>query len=498
MSRRGIYFSSICVCCLMLAIPCTAAELSVTTSRQQVELGKSITVIIKASGINKSLTNIDTSALASDFVIKEKGDVDINQQNNVHTLSLRLYPRTTGEKIIPALSFSGLKSTPVLLTVTPAIDPKTKKPIQLEFEYDKREIWVKQQWLLKAKLYLDEKYIVLEAPEKKLNGFNIIPIKSKRFDSGVKGNIYFETGWAIFPSRIGEHTIQLPALKYYRDGVNTHRFYPPVVKLNINPLPSYVPGTMPVGKLHLAVREKQTGLLITNKLGERVVTIKGEGIGLVDLPVYRPKASGSHSIVYYPASGDSRQETGPDGVTSIVNYTVPFVVPKTGVSSFPQIRLHYFDPETGKIQSTIYRKRSFLALNYWLATIVALIGAAIIVWLVKKIYQFIRKYWNFMSAYIRALQTIRRSKNHAELKMALQTLAAAEGWSSNMTLLQLKTNFARKFPELRLYMAGFDGLMQHLYRGDETGFNEIKADMDNLCQARLPTSRLPIPGYFIK
>ncbi len=488
MSRRGIYFSSICVYCLLVAIPCTAAELSVTTSRQRFELGKSIAVTIKASGINKPLGNIDTSALAHDFVIKEKGDV--NQQNNVQTLSLRLYSRTMGEKTIPALSFAGLESMPVLLTVTPAIDPKTKKPIRLEFEYNKRQIWIKQQWLLRAKLYLDEKYIVLEAPGKKLNGFNIVPIKSKRIDSGVKGNIYFATGWAVFPYRTGDHTIQLPALKYYRDGINTHRFYPPVVKLNIKPLPSYVPGTMPVGKLHLAVREKQTGFLITNKLGERVVTIKGEGIGLSDLPVYRPKASDSHSIVYYPASGNSWQDTVPDGVTSIFNYTVPFVAPKTGVSSFPQIRLHYFDPETGKIQSTIYNRRSFLTLNYWLLTIVALIGVAIIVWLSKRIYRFTNKYWNFMSAYIRALQAIRRSENHAELKMALQTMAVAEGWSSNMTLLQLKTNLARKFPEVRLSMAGFDGLMQHLYRGDETGFNEIKADMENLCQARLP-----IPGF---
>lgn len=468
------------------SVQAATTTFSAMPSTSKLELGKALNLVLSTSNKNASFDKLDLSPLAQDFVIKEIGDAVLDNKTGLTTITIRLYPRAMGDKRIPALSLAGVSSAAVPVTVTPAIDPKTKEVITLAFEYTRQPLWVKQQWLMKARLLSGEKFIVLDTEEIKIRNFSIYPLDKSRKISDKPDVFRHELGWAMFSTRAGEYDIQLPAIRYYRDGVNTHRFYPPTVSLKIQLLPSYVPGTIPVGKLRLIDNESKKLLHVVNQLYERRFQLVADGIVLSDLPDMQMLTTDTDNVVYYPASEDQQQNTSETGIVSRITYTVPFVTQQSGLIKLPLTRLQYFDPDTGKIQSVSPLATTRLTLNLWLMAFLIICGSIILLWASNVLFRRVKTYWQVVAAYYSALELIGRADRCTGFKQAMQTIAQAEGWPTNTTLLQWQQNWTTQFPRLRAHVTCINTVMQGLYRGDQVDIEIIRSGLKSLCGARLP------------
>ena len=483
MSGRGIL-----VIILLALLYSTGAiannDLFVESSARQIELGKPFFIELRTGIQSSSLAKIDLTALQSDFFVRERMDVHFDAINNQQLLRLKVYARNKGILTIPSLQFAGKSSSPLSIKITSAIDPKTGKPLEVYFNYNDEILWAKQQWVLTAGLISDAQIVHLETEQATLQFFDHLTLTPGKHTPTSDGKFRHETGWVLFPAKAGNFDLQLPAIKYYRDGVNTHNFYPPHLQVTVRSLPVYIPGTVPVGRLSLRLVEPAQPFLISGNLNHYQLEVIGEGIQLADMPVISLQSLESSETLHYQYVKEEHQEIKRQGMSSKVSYRFPFVTANTGLVTFSEIRLQYFDPMSGRLHSQTFNPGSRLSLPWWLAALLFMLLAVLVLYIIRKIIIFCVNRWRYLKTCRTVLYTIDKSRDCNDYKTALQLLSRVEGWQDNPSLQQIKWYWAQHSPKAGENLAVFDLLMRCLYRGEKVEVETIRQQLLSLIYSR--------------
>lgn len=460
-----------------------APGLELSVARKTVELGKPVWVTLTTNLSRPALNKIDFSALTDQFeVIKDKNE--IRQTDKGQAWRLRLYPRARGPLTIPSLSFSSHHSQPLRVQVNKPVDSKTGRVFDVEYRLSSDSPWLRQEVRVTYTIHSDESKLVLAPQQTEIANTLLIPLATATQQQADRFS--HTSGWAIYPRKPGAQTFRLPALHYVRDGVVSHRFYPAPVSLNVKALPAYLPGNIPVGRLSLNITALPD-MVIKNRLNSLRLELSGDGIPLAWLPDIHRLFTNDQQWIPYPAEIQSVQSRAA-GVRSTQHYRLPFKANQQGVIALPAIRLHYFDPVSGKLAQLVLPPPHLFALSAWLLALCMLPMIVVVLWLLHYASAWLRPRWRSLRAYHATLKKLPDIQTAVDAKELITELCRGEGWSANLSLRQWQTKLPP--PTARLAAEICHRLEPALYRGMACELQDLRPIFIQFCLKRWPLLRL--------
>jgi hypothetical protein len=430
---RRVLFFALC----LLSTGTVFAETGITMSidSPRVEYGKSFLLTLHSQKPSPALNSLDLQSQLTDFVAEPVNTAELSSADP-RRRQWRLYARHPGKITIPALHIGYQQTRPASIEVTPAVDPRTGNLIDVTMTISDQAIWVRQAVYVRMNLTTKSSIVAL-----KLRSFSHEALENQQLDTthtrsqNQKGLYHHQIGWAVIPRREGGISIQPPPVEYVRDGIVTHRFYPPRLDLTVRALPAYLPPDIPVGKVSLQYHER-THFLFTGSLDAITLTMKGTGILASDLPLLETQLASNNDIQIYPVRKNIEQRTSQSKLTSQVTYQVPVSAQSSGLVMLPVIRLAYFDPQQGKLVSQQPDNIRVYAINrplLYILSILALVGIGLFG---KAFIPTSIRYLRRRIDYIRILSQLPNVESGEKLTLLLREQATIEGWSHNLTLLQ--------------------------------------------------------------
>jgi hypothetical protein len=463
-----------------------------TVKSGQVEFGKPVYIDLHTRYLQPYLSTLDLSPLDRDFVVETPDNVEHDTDGSQQSWRIRLYPRRPGELLIPPLLFHGYRTEPYRVIVTPSVDHKNNAPLLVSNEVGGTSVWINQAVQVTMQVESDSRYAWLDTETAHQDGIEIVALPETHHtwvQNGVR-RTQLRIGWVLYPQTTGTITLQLPPVKYQRDGVITHRFYPPKIQLHVRALPAFVPPTMPVGRMQLEVSMPDKLFLVKRKLVFLSLRIRSEGPpGQYPSEVLRQLKS-NQTVTFYPPremtdENDLQMDNGKEG-----RYQVPFAPKIMGLISMPSVRLQFFDPSTGKIETQNYSLGKFVAVGQWVVytgVTILLLGVMV---LARFLYRRLKRQLQVYQCYRTALRKLQQARTPGELKSALMDIAGAESWPTNLTLDVWLNYWITYYPRLSSVSDEIQRLQLWLYGQAEVSLDEIRYCLIDICCRRMPLLKI--------
>lgn len=412
-----------------------AAILTARLSTHEIELGKFVNLTLQYNQAAPALNSIDLSQLQAQFFIDPSAELTTTDQQQ--QWQLRLYPRRNGLLRIPTLTHGQANSTPLVLTVKSAIDHKTGHQLRIESSVSSLKPWLNQQVLLTLSVISKDKHIILHttAPDMPRGRLYALPLQTELEKTGGEEVARHSIGWSYFPSQAGEHLFELPPVRYRRDGVDTHVFYLPRQKFQVQPLPLYVPRNLPVGRFSLQVATPAS-LMLTGRLQYLTLTLRGQGIQQTQLPPLQHHLQSQAGLSLYPADIRSEQTATAAGLISQAQLQIPFKAQATGIRQLMDINLSYFDDQDGKIKTLAYHWPRLFFIKPWLLGILGSIVVFICLYGLRRLLTFSLYHLQRYRTRRQAIQCLLAATNPRQIKQAIMLLNSLETGTCNTTLLR--------------------------------------------------------------
>jgi hypothetical protein len=317
------------------------------------------------------------------------------------------------------------------------------------------EAWQRQQVLLTLEIATPDEFARLEVEELDLSDFEVIELP---FERVVKKDSYkVKTGWILFPLVSGQYEIELPKIYYRPNSGRKIKLKIPLQKLTVKSLPSYIPATMPIGKVAIknTVQAGNLGMFSNLHDTQTLINWDVELITMNVLPQTIPpilrQVKTSKALDVFPETVDKKITKTYQGLKNNIHYTIPVKALRSGLLNLPELTIQYFDPNDAKLKRTTSQASTHWVLNrylQWILLGLILVGALIAL---LKLYRIIQAYRLQRRMIHQAINAIEQAKNTQEIRTALHNLSQAKGWQANTTLQQLLKNWqAQKGQDLVL------------------------------------------------
>jgi hypothetical protein len=427
---------SLCLWCAAHLVAATG--LQITLERNEVELGKPIWVTLSSDQTAVSLNTIDFSPWQRDFVLPRQFDMTVADDNRSQQLRLRLFPLREGRLMLPAVTFLNQKSTALTLDVSEARDPKGHSPIDFQYHVSTRTPWQQQQVIVACSLTLRDDYAVFTQPSDSVAGIQLLPMQVQQHvvHDRREPQTRYQLGWVLIPAQAGKLHVQLPPIQYVRDGVVAYQFYVPPLDLQVQALPTWLPGTIPVGKVSVTDYRLPHALLSTSVLSHVSLHLQLEGITQDSIPAYAQQLRSDRRLQYYAAQQQLQTRIDGNGIQQQLRYDIPVVARHLGIYQLPELRLQYFDPASGTLKTAHVHGASVLILNPWVKGMVLLLMLVFAIGLLRYVLRWLARQWRRYQTYQQALQQLPQSDSLPAIRQVMQTMAQAEGWPTNLTYRQ--------------------------------------------------------------
>jgi hypothetical protein len=352
------------------------AELVLALRSTTVEWGQPLRGHVTFTG-DQDPGSIDLGALDEAFHV-ERGFAEVSTIEaglTVRREAVSLYPRRIGAQSMPAIAHGGARSAPVAIQVLP---PRPEgASVEVTPLFPDQSVKAGQQFVVRVEVVTTDPRVRVETEDLRLPSADTFLLPASK--ETVGDQFRHSVGWALFFRAPGEHRVELPRLRYQLFGQDLRKFHLPPLRVAVQPIPAYVPITVPIGRVgvesHLA--------------GDRherhwVVRVKTDG----QLPAGVPELQGALAelagIEATAVATDTRVEVRPDGVHAIADLRAslpPFLL---GVRGSVPLRLRHFDPATGRLQTLVHGLPREWRLPAPVVAVVGLIGlglvAAITLW----------------------------------------------------------------------------------------------------------------------
>jgi len=331
---RRLYLLLACVA--SLSGWAAAAQLSVHTGAQQVEMGKYLSARILYLG-KQAVGPADLRQWQDDFHIDRRGiDSERLADGQVRTTQqLRLYPKRSGELLLEAIALGGAIARPQRIHSLPSVrDGIDGTP---RWQALPAQVWQGQAFEIGIQVALLHPSNHIAAEELLAPGLTVLELP--RIEDRGKGSVTLR--WRLIARDSGHLSIHAPIIE--QRGRGRWRYYLPQQTLHVLPLPSYLPPNVPVGRLRL-----QSKLIDSEDSPVWEVSVLNHG----ELP---DEVHGLRRQLAAIAGRDIASVTltpvGSDGDVSKQRYRVRVPEWSWGFGTGPQISIPYFDVHDGRLLS---------------------------------------------------------------------------------------------------------------------------------------------------
>lgn len=451
----------LCVCLLLVSAASAAAQLQVQAEQHRLELGQPIWLTLRSDQAAVSLNTLDFKAWRQKVALPRAIYVNRNRDNTTQTLRLRLYPYHTGKLVLPALHFQHHTTAPLRFTILPARDPVTHRPMRFACKVSGRHVWQEQQVIVHCQLKLHDAFALLTQAHSRQTGFRLLPmqIQKQTTGHGQSAQTHYQAGWAVYAEHPGKQVVRLPPIEYVRDGVVTRRFYHEPLHLLVRALPAWLPGTIPVGQVVSARYHLAHSWLSTSVLSQLRLRVQLSGVAPSNVPDYAAQLHSNQPFRFYRARQQHHTRVSATGVQYDQDDTLPLVAHHFGLYRLPDLRLQYFNPVRGTLETRLLRGGMVVVVNGWIKTVFGLLCAGLLVWLGRRTWFYGARYWRRFRGYQQALAILDGPATYDVLQRGMRRMALAEGWRANLSLLQWQacmrrtTSLVEAFPVTQLTAA---------------------------------------------
>lgn len=371
----GLLSPQIIILAILLWIasaPVFAATLTSSVDRNQLGSGETLELRVKYD--SQTSSDPDFSPLERDFEVLSK-----NQQNQFSFINgtsvsftewrLQLLPKKTGQLLIPALDFKGVRSDIIQIEVADRPIANTKnQPIFVETEVEKNSVYVQEQLLLTLRILTSTGLQGISSEELMVKDAAVTKVAENQFQKQIKGinHLVIELTYAIFPNTSGELTI--PALRFdaiipeRRDPYSNSFFsrggkrvylYSEEQKITVNPRPATYGSTEWLPSKGITLSERWSRPLDELVAGEpitRTIYIGAQGLTSAQLPPLAVHTG--DDVKVYPDQPQLKDDVSSNGVTGTRIESVAIVPSRGGKISLPDITLKWWDTTTNQVKAT--------------------------------------------------------------------------------------------------------------------------------------------------
>lgn len=323
----------------------------------------------------------DLTVLQKDFVIlgTERNvsySIVNGQAQSSSQWIVALKAKKTGVLTIPAIKIGLEQSTPITINVAEGAAPQsTQEPananqdqdVFLTTEVKEKKAYVNQQITYTIKLYTSSGKQLLNASyqEPRVDDALLISLgDTKRYQVVKNGTNYFveEQSYAIFPQKSGTLKIKSPIFTALVYDLVPQRIQvqDKATKINVQPIPAQFTGTiwLPAKQIKLTEHyENPSQSISQGSTLTRIVTIEGTGIPAQLLPTLKFEDSDAFNV--YPEKGADHNRVNQGEIIGSTEIKVTYLFNKAGKVTIPELRLPWFNTETGKEEVAILAPRSF-------------------------------------------------------------------------------------------------------------------------------------------
>lgn len=472
------------LCLLLNGATSIASQLQVKVERQRVELGRPIWLTLRSDQTAVSLNSLDFSRWRQRVAFPETYYVNINRDNTVQTLRLRLYPYRVGRFVLPALHFLHHSTAPLHFTVLPARDPVTKAPMDFICKESNLRPWQQQQLIVDCQLRLHDAFALLTQSAMRHDGLHMLPMQIQRHSSGhgQAAHTRYRLGWVVFAARAGKQILRLPSIEYVRDGVVTRRFYIKPLHLDVRALPAWLPGTIPVGRPGSVQYRLSQSWLSTGVLSQLQLRVQLHGVAPILVPDYSRQLYSDRQFMFYRAQQHDHTHVLVSGVDHLLDISIPLVAQHIGYYRLPDLRLQYFDPLRGTLETRLIRGHTVVVVNGWIKLILGVLFIGLLLWLGRRAWMYGIRYWRRFRYYQQALAIFALAPSQEGIRKGMRKMALAEGGHENLSLLQwqsymrTKSELVSALPLLQFTAA--------VYGGGVVDFDDYVKRLQRICRQR--------------
>ncbi|WP_178863416.1 hypothetical protein [Thiomicrorhabdus cannonii] len=374
-----------------------SASTGVRITPQKVMLGQNISVLIRGDAAVRDFEKFDLQALKQQFAV-----YDVTRESS--RVRLQLYPLAAGRAKIAAVDIGALHIPETLIEVTP--NPQVEvvwqrlPPVLLSGQ--------NAVWSAKVTLHNPafETHLVAEGQSRLVASEADERLKQQTWVANYQWHAALDNkGMPL--QRIA---VDSPVLEVKNTSQRTWRFYDAPQRVEIKPLPAFVPITTLVGKVDLTTQTD--GLWQVNgALHYWRWQLQANGVQAADLKnlAYRLVAELPHdpAIEWLSASMETSQTLTEQGLLSTVAVRVPYRVNAFGVAHLPELTWRVLESQSGKLIVQTRPAEFILAIPGWLQTLLKLAGLLGLLWLVWQGVSLSRQWWlrRHLQRQIRQAQT---------------------------------------------------------------------------------------------
>jgi len=340
-------------------------KLSVSISKSEKQWGQYLRATLKYQGL-ESLENIDLQSWENFVAIKFEDVYNDEDKagDSIQVLQLRLYPRKTGVYLLPSLNMGNVQSQSINIHITEA--QVKNATIKLDWNSSTASPWQREAVIVRVQLQTTDYAARIKLDELTDKRFISRPLKIQRH-SLADGSYRFDAGWVLYPMLEGSLILDLPAIRYQISGSDRRVFYFPQQQFQVKSLPTYLPPTLPVGRLNVTsfIDEEEKWQL----------SIKTDAFipyGLAELDLQFMNMGGSNVVI-----SQSQQSTY-DGNISVYSLRIPEWLMPLGKDL--KLSLRYFNTETGRLAElshSLPRQLNMPIWAYWMVGFFSLIFFAL-------------------------------------------------------------------------------------------------------------------------
>lgn len=412
----------------MLFVVATCAHasstLTLTASKNTVEIGKPLLVMIIATDIKEKLSSINLGGLERDFgVVVKENAIKSDKTSIIQSLKIALYPRRVGKIILPQLELSQYKTEEITVTIKPA--ETIIGDILFSSSLSSNNVWQRQQIILSITIITPSKFsiIELEGIENKALEATIINTVTKELAGGLYEH---SAGWKLYPLFSGDLKLNLPAINYKLNGVIQRKFFPVHKSIYVKALPTYIPPLMPVGTLKIINTVEITDSDDYSHLWE--IQFITDNI--------MPSSLSSLTMPLGNMRNLKHGEIEQSALTSGSKITLPITFINNGFFTFPETTYKIFNTNSGKITSVTTPSISMFILNIWVKYIIFILFLLVSIFLCYLSFKYVRTIYIRHKEKQEIIQSSLTAETPSQLHCILNRYAENQGWGDNMTLEQ--------------------------------------------------------------
>ncbi len=366
------------------------AQVEVRLRPNKVQLGDSVTFVVKGEHIKGSISKIDLAVFSKDFVID-----DVQQQSDL--LRVKMYPLRSGDFILAGQQAGNLHIPEFHVQVT------ENPQVSVQWQSPKPVLYSQQIVSWRASVQVqDSTFKVLYNTQQHNKNQDIEvslaeqSVSRAELDSGAIHQLvaaYAMPGYL----KAERKTLYSPVVEVKNFSNKRWKFFDASKQIQIKPLPSFLPLSASVGVIDWQVEPNgwvyQAGKLHYWKWH---LSVENLSVDYLKSAAYQllGQLANAENIHFLSESMESEQDFNEQGMVSSLEINIPYRVESAGWTHFPELSLRYFDPNSGRVEQL--RTDGHLAFGLpswliwilqWLVLTVALVSLFALLLLIKQSWQ---------------------------------------------------------------------------------------------------------------